>query len=42
MLLVISNFGHLADVLIPTMLSQLEAAFGASMLDDRQVSQSVG
>ncbi|EKM75617.1 hypothetical protein AGABI1DRAFT_46058 [Agaricus bisporus var. burnettii JB137-S8] len=36
MLLVISNFGHLADALIPTMLSQLEAAFGASMLDDRQ------
>lgn len=38
MLLVISNFSYLADVLIPSMLSQLEAAFGTSMLEDRQVS----
>lgn len=38
MLLVISNFNYLADVLIPSMLSQLEAAFGISLLEDRQVS----
>lgn len=36
MLLVISNFNYLADVLIPSMLSQLEAAFGVSLLEDRQ------
>jgi hypothetical protein len=39
MLLVISNFNYLADVLIPSMLSQLEAAFGISVIEDRQVSQ---
>jgi len=36
MLLVISNFNYLAEVLIPSMLSQLEAAFGISLLEDRQ------
>jgi exocyst complex component 2 len=42
MLLVMSNFGYLADALIPSMLSQLEAAFGTSMLDERQVSELAG
>ncbi|KXN89146.1 Exocyst complex component 2 [Leucoagaricus sp. SymC.cos] len=36
MLLVISNFSYLADVLIPSMLSQLEAAFVVSLSEDRQ------
>lgn len=35
----ISNFEHLADVLIPSMLDQLEAAFGISLVQDRQVSK---
>ena len=39
LLLVISNFEHLADVLIPSMLDQLEAAFGISLVQDRQVSK---
>jgi hypothetical protein len=37
MLLVISNFGHLANAIIPSMLAQLEVALNVSMMDDRQV-----
>ncbi|PPQ80928.1 hypothetical protein CVT26_014961 [Gymnopilus dilepis] len=36
LLIVISNFGHLSKVLIPSMLTQLESAFGVSMTDDRK------
>lgn len=36
LLLVVSNFEYLADVLIPSMLDQLEAAFGTSLMQDRQ------
>ena len=35
----ISNFEYLADVLIPSMLDQLEVAFGISLMQDRQVSK---
>jgi exocyst complex component 2 len=37
MLFVISNFGHLSKVVIPSMLSQLESALGVAVLDDKQV-----
>ena len=37
LLLVVSNFGHLARVLIPAMVSELETAFGVSIQDDKQV-----
>ena len=42
MLLVISNFGHLANAIIPSMLAQLEVALNVSMMDDRQVQYHIG
>lgn len=36
-LVVISNFGYLSNAVIPSMLTQLEAALGTSILEDRQV-----
>ncbi|KAK2461007.1 hypothetical protein APHAL10511_006948 [Amanita phalloides] len=36
MLCVISNFGHLSKVIIPSMLNQLESALGVAVLDDKQ------
>lgn len=41
MLLVISNFGHLANAIIPSMLAQLEVALNVSMMDDRQTLMTV-
>ena len=41
LLLVISNFKHLSNAVIPSMLVQLESAFGLSMSEDRKVSVSV-
>lgn len=38
LLLVIANFGHLTKILIPSMITQLENAFGISLEVDRQVS----
>ncbi|TEB31864.1 hypothetical protein FA13DRAFT_1754665 [Coprinellus micaceus] len=35
-LVVVSNFGHMATTFIPSMLNQLESAFGVSLLEDRQ------
>ncbi|KAK7439305.1 Exocyst complex component S5 [Stygiomarasmius scandens] len=35
-LLVLSNFGHLSSSIIPSMITQLEIAFGISIADDRQ------
>jgi len=40
-LVVISNFGHLSKVIIPSMLTQLETALGTSVVDDRQVKKKV-
>lgn len=37
LLLVISNFKHLSNTIIPSMLAQLESAFGFSMSEDRKV-----
>ena len=37
LLLVISNFKHLSNAVIPSMLVQLEGAFGLSMSEDRKV-----
>ncbi|KAJ7755359.1 exocyst complex component sec5 [Mycena maculata] len=36
LLLVISNFGHLANAIVPNMITQLETAFGISIAEDRQ------
>ena len=36
-LVVISNFGHLSQAIIPSMLTQLEGALGTSITDERQV-----
>ncbi|KAF8970220.1 exocyst complex component Sec5-domain-containing protein [Flammula alnicola] len=36
LLLVISNFGHLSKAVIPSMLTQLESAFGISLTEDRK------
>ncbi|KAI0646515.1 exocyst complex component Sec5-domain-containing protein [Trametes meyenii] len=35
-LLVVSNFGHLMRVLIPSMITELESAFNSSLADDRK------
>ncbi|KAF7349293.1 Exocyst complex component SEC5 [Mycena sanguinolenta] len=35
LLLVISNFGHLANAIVPNMITQLETAFGISIAEDR-------
>ncbi|KAF6747156.1 exocyst complex component Sec5-domain-containing protein [Ephemerocybe angulata] len=40
-LIVVSNFGHMANTFIPSMLNQLESAFGLSLLDDRQTLNTV-
>lgn len=37
MLLVIANFAQLSSTIIPSMLLQLENAFGVTFVDDRQV-----
>jgi len=37
LLLVISNFKHLSSTVIPSMLTQLESAFGLSVAEDRKV-----
>ena len=40
LLLVISNFGHLSRIVLPSLLTELESAFGASVQDDKQVPVS--
>jgi exocyst complex component 2 len=37
LLLVISNLNHFSKVIIPSMVTQLEGAFGVSLVADRQV-----
>ncbi|KAJ7151147.1 exocyst complex component sec5 [Mycena filopes] len=41
LLLVISNFGHLAGSIVPSMITQLETAFGISISEDRQTLMTV-
>ncbi|KAF7430424.1 hypothetical protein PC9H_006131 [Pleurotus ostreatus] len=41
LLLVIANFGHLTKILIPSMITQLENAFGISLEVDRQTLMTV-
>ncbi|GLB39153.1 putative exocyst complex component Sec5 [Lyophyllum shimeji] len=41
MLVVISNFTHLKNVVIPSMLTQLEAALGINIAEDRQTLLAV-
>lgn len=41
LLLVISNFGHLSKAVIPSMLTQLETAFGVTLAEDRKVRNTV-
>ncbi|KAF8899761.1 exocyst complex component sec5 [Gymnopilus junonius] len=41
LLIVISNFGNLSKVLIPSMLTQLESAFGVSVAEDRKTLMTV-
>ncbi|KAI0694957.1 exocyst complex component Sec5-domain-containing protein [Cytidiella melzeri] len=41
LLLVISNFGHLSRTDIPSMLNELESAFGTSVQDDKQTLNAV-
>ncbi|KAK0446022.1 exocyst complex component sec5 [Desarmillaria tabescens] len=36
LLLVLSNFNHLSTVIVPSMITQLENAFGISITEDRQ------
>jgi exocyst complex component 2 len=36
---VISNFGHLANAIVPSMITQMETAFGISIAEDRTVSR---
>ncbi|KAI0634867.1 exocyst complex component Sec5-domain-containing protein [Trametes polyzona] len=40
-LLVVSNFGHLMRVLIPSMITELETAFNSSLADDRKTLMTV-
>ncbi|KAJ7775533.1 exocyst complex component sec5 [Mycena metata] len=40
-LLVISNFGHVARSMIPSVIAQLESAFGISISEDRQTLMTV-
>ncbi|CDO75740.1 hypothetical protein BN946_scf184921.g16 [Trametes cinnabarina] len=40
-LLVVSNFGHLMRVLIPSMLTELETAFSTSLADDKKTLMTV-
>ncbi|KAJ7096741.1 exocyst complex component sec5 [Mycena belliarum] len=41
LLLVISNFGHLANTIVPSMIAQLETAFGISIAEDRRTLMTV-
>ncbi|KAJ7237307.1 exocyst complex component sec5 [Mycena haematopus] len=41
LLLVISNFGHLANAIVPSMITQLETAFGISIMEDRNTLMTV-
>ncbi|KIP09756.1 hypothetical protein PHLGIDRAFT_126060 [Phlebiopsis gigantea 11061_1 CR5-6] len=41
LLLVVSNFGHLSRSVIPSMISELEGAFGISVQDERQTLSAV-
>ncbi|CAL1708863.1 unnamed protein product [Somion occarium] len=41
LLLVVSNFGHLRNVLIPSMMSELESAFGINIEADKQTLMTV-
>ncbi|KAJ7136006.1 exocyst complex component Sec5-domain-containing protein [Mycena epipterygia] len=41
LLLVISNFGHLANAIVPSMITQLETAFGITIAEDRQTLMTV-
>ncbi|KAF8907521.1 exocyst complex component Sec5-domain-containing protein [Mucidula mucida] len=40
LLLVLSNFGHLAKYIVPSMITQLESAFGINISEDRQTLMS--
>ncbi|KAH9849599.1 exocyst complex component Sec5-domain-containing protein [Lenzites betulinus] len=40
-LLVVSNFGHLMRVLIPSMITELETAFNSSLSEDRKTLMTV-
>ncbi|KAJ7695444.1 exocyst complex component Sec5-domain-containing protein [Mycena rosella] len=41
LLLVVSNFGNLANAIVPNMITQLETAFGISIAEDRQTLMTV-
>ncbi|KAK7046645.1 exocyst complex component SEC5 [Favolaschia claudopus] len=41
LILVISNFGHLATAIVPNMITQLETAFGISIAEDRNTLMTV-
>ncbi|KAI3602858.1 exocyst protein [Moniliophthora roreri] len=41
LLLVLSNFGHLSTSAFPSMITQLESAFGVAIADDRQTLMTV-
>lgn len=41
MLVVVSNFGHMAITFVPSMLNQLESALNVSLLEDRQTLNTV-
>ncbi|KAJ3551008.1 hypothetical protein NM688_g4954 [Phlebia brevispora] len=41
LLIVVSNFGHLSHVLIPSMANELESAFGVSIQEDKQTLMTV-
>ncbi|THH00057.1 hypothetical protein EW026_g2443 [Hermanssonia centrifuga] len=41
LLLVVSNFGHLSRVVIPSMISELETAFNTSVQDEKQTLMAV-
>ncbi|KAJ7810126.1 exocyst complex component sec5 [Mycena leptocephala] len=41
LLLVISNFGHLANAIVPSMITQMETAFGISIAEDRTTLMTV-
>ncbi|THH31004.1 hypothetical protein EUX98_g3179 [Antrodiella citrinella] len=41
LLLVVSNFGHLTRTLIPSMISELESAFGITMEEDKTTLMAV-
>ncbi|KAF8189835.1 exocyst complex component Sec5-domain-containing protein [Mycena galopus ATCC 62051] len=41
LLLVISNVGHLANAIVPSMITQLETAFGISIAEDKSMLMTV-